>query len=132
MQESDLEIEEVQFRSYSFTLRKTKVNKSNPVSEQDYFNHIYELTEKTGSTMSNYVFEKTGGLHMHGVLEIPINTYMLKFRVRGWKMHLKEIWNYAGWQQYMAKEVLIYDNESIGVKLQRSLFKDNKAGPPLQ
>lgn len=132
MQQSDLEIEEIQFRSYSFTLRKTKVNKSNPVTEDDYLNHIYELTERTGSRLSEFVFEKTAGLHMHGVLEVPINAYMLKFRVRGWKMLLKEIWNYAGWQQYMAKEAIIHNSENIAVNLRRSLFTDNKAGPPLQ
>jgi len=121
--EEDLEVEETKYRSFAFTLRKTKMNKVNPVSRDDYLLHVVRLVETLGCKLYSHVFEKTGGLHMHGVIEIAVDTPLIRFRVRGWKMHLKEIWNYVGWQQYIAKESMINYNEGLGPKLRESLFK---------
>lgn len=115
--------------SYAFTLRKTSTKKGQP-TQQDYQVHIDNLCLTTKSLKKEVVFERTGGLHMHGVLEIPKTVNMYKFRVRGWKMHLEEIWDFDGWKRYMAKEQILKfyeddlsEQEHPVHRLRRSLFK---------
>lgn len=115
--------------SYAFTLRKTSTKKGQPTQE-DYQVHIDTLCLTTKSYKKEVVFERTGGLHMHGILEVPKRCFMNKFRIRGWKMHLEEIYDYDGWKRYMAKEQVLknYEKELSEQehpvhKIRRSLFK---------
>lgn len=130
--DSEINVERSDKTSFAFTLRKTSTKKRQP-TQNDYNLHIDKLVISTNSILKEFVFERTGGLHMHGVLEIPKTTKMYKFRVRGWKLHLKEIWSYDGWVKYMAKERLIVLNEEEMVEdelpiqtLRRSLFRSHK------
>lgn len=118
--------------SYAFTLRKTSTKRGQPTQE-DYKSHVTKLCRPTDSMVREYVFEKTGGLHMHGILEIPKSVHMYRFRVRGWKLHLEEIWSLKGWKEYMSKEQNIAYHEDEESELQedhpiyhlkRSLFKE--------
>jgi len=115
--------------SWAFTLRKTSTKKGQP-TQGDYDDHIIKLIANTPVSQTKWCFERKGGLHMHGILEIPRGYNMLKFRVRGWKIHLEEIYDLIGWHAYMAKEQLIKiheeelsEQEHPVHKLRRSLFR---------
>lgn len=115
--------------SWAFTLRKTSTKKGQPTQE-NYHDHIIKLIADTPVSQTKWCFERKGGLHMHGVLVIPRGYNMLKFRVRGWKIHLEEIYDLIGWHAYMAKEQLIKIHEEDLAeqdhpvhRLRRSLFK---------
>lgn len=102
-------------RPYAFTLRKTNLKKG--VTTKDYLDHIEKFHQKGFCELVEYVFEKTAGLHMHGILQIPeihnsfkIFTYM--FRVRGWNIKLEELYNLEGWRYYMMKEQAIKENDN--------------------
>lgn len=115
--------------SWAFTLRKTSTKKVQP-TQADYHYHINNLCLATKSHITDSVFERTGGLHMHGTIEVPNKVQMYKFRVRGWRLHLEQLWDRVGWQSYMAKEQVLKDyedelseQEHPVHRLRRSLFK---------
>ena len=130
MQEQpDLLFQHAERTSWAFTLRKTSTKKGNP-TQGDYDDHIIKLIANTEVSQTKWCFERKGGLHMHGILEIPRFFNMKRFRVRGWKMHLEEIYDLIGWHAYMAKEQLIKihedelsEQEHPVHRLRRSLFK---------
>lgn len=105
-----LEIEHSDYTSWAFTLRKTTKKRLDP-NEEIYLTYIENLCQKTNTILKEYVFEQTGGLHMHGVLQIHHATNMKLFRTRGWKMHLVNIWDYDGWRNYFMKEQLLQEIE---------------------
>lgn len=119
-------------RQYAFTLRRTNLKRG--VTEQEYINHVRNWEDKGLCTLIDHVFEKTAGLHMHGVLEISKKQDKRVFRVRGWNIYLEEIYNRQGWQYYMMKdqkcnedlESFIEDEEPVLV-LKKSLFKRETA-----
>lgn len=132
MENKDLIVIQSEQVSMSFTLRRTNLKKGQP-TEGEYFEQVEKLCERTGSRLHDYVFEKEGGLHMHGILEVKRNINMLKFRTRGWKMYMEEIWNYLGWHNYMQKEQLLQyedmDTDTSPLALKSSLFRNSH--PPL-
>jgi len=128
-----LEIINSEHTSWAFTLRKTTIKKGLP-TEDDYYDHLERMHDTTNCIIKENVFEHTGGLHMHGVLQIPDATNMKLFRTRGWKLHLEKIWDYDGWRNYFMKEQIIKNNETPEdttseeyitdlYALKRSLFK---------
>jgi len=117
----DLEVEDAQSQSWAFTLRKTTL-KLGPIGQDKYKQHIENLCRGTSSVLNSFVFEYTNGIHMHGILEIPKNAKMFRFRTRGWRLHLEEIYDYAGWNRYMMKEQHLQDEGLYNLK--KSLFPD--------
>jgi len=120
---------------FAFTLRKTNLKKGQP-TQNDYHLHLNKMISSTNSILDRFVFEQTGGLHMHGILQVPKDRNMIKFRVRGWKMHMVEIYSRDGWIQYMQKERLLELHEDEFIedvppikRLRRSLFKDRNTAP---
>lgn len=98
----DLELEYATTRPWAFTLRRTKL-KLGPLPN-DYIKHMNKICQSLDCKITDQCFEYTGGIHMHGIIQIPAKTYMDRFRVRGWKMHLEEIYDLDGWRRYMQKE----------------------------
>jgi len=120
---------------FAFTLRRTNLKNGMPTQE-DYQVHVENLIRSTDVKVTNYVYERTGGLHMHGIFQIPKKFNLKRFRIRGWKMHLEEIYDYDGWKRYMAKEQIIkyHENELAESehpvhRLRRLLFKDRNTEP---
>lgn len=105
-----IKVIEAKARQYAFTLRRT--NLKNGVTEDDYFNHIVKWENKGQCKLVDYVFEKTAGLHMHGILEIEKSQKMQYFRVRGWNIKLEELYNPEGWKAYMLKDQVINELEN--------------------
>jgi len=97
-----LTIEYALKRQFAFTLRRTNLKKG--VCEDDYTLHIYKF-ENHGCKLIDYSFEKTAGLHMHGILEIPLQfDYQKRMRIRGWNMKIVELFDSDGWKQYYLKD----------------------------
>lgn len=113
-QQASLIIERAEYRQWSFTLRRTNLKMGLP-TEEVYNVHIENRLRNTDVKLEEHVFEQTGGLHMHGILSIPKWFNMKKFRIRGWKMHLEEIWDVNGWRAYMAKEQILNNDKSSPV-----------------
>lgn len=91
-------------KTYGFTLRR--VSLSVPITQDLYREHIQnmECTSNDEVCFSEVVFELTGGLHAHGIVSVPEKYYLNKFRIRGWKLHLEEIYDKAGWLKYIKKD----------------------------
>lgn len=103
---------------YAITVRRT----TKPAAtgrRQDYLNHLEELSISKKFNLSEFKFETTGGLHMHGVIKFNPVRYSadmspcysvvsknpLKYlRTRGWHTYVCPIHNMAGWQDYIQKE----------------------------
>lgn len=110
-------------RQYAFTLRKTKNPKDS--TDQMLFDHITTLCYGTGSSLVEHVYELKGGIHMHGIIEIKTKNLNM-FRVRGWHLHLEELYNAAGWRFYMMKERKVkQDNKSLLQELGTALGTQN-------
>lgn len=99
---------------FSFTLRKsTNVAKS---TEKDYM-YKFDKFKDMGIELTNYVFEKNhanAGIHMHGTVSVPKKFNMKRFRTRGWHMHLTEIYDKGGWDQYCSKEQMLAHIDELG------------------
>lgn len=95
---TDFEINQSNITSFAFTLRKTKL----PVSKDDYVDRLHKI-EKLGLSISDYVYEDEGGLHVHGVIEIPKDFNTVRLRMRGWRIQLDELYDMVGWITYMTK-----------------------------
>lgn len=97
-------------RQWAFTCRRT----TSPaiVTREQYVNHLQTLTDKMSCKIIDFVFETTGGLHMHGIIEIPKAIDPIRFRVRGWHWYMEELYNEDGWRYYMLKEQRVkHENE---------------------
>lgn len=89
-------------RQYAFTLRRTNLKKG--VTQGDYLDHFSRFHNVK---LIDYVFEETSGLHMHGIIEIPVGLLMQQarqLRIRGWKLHLEELYDELGWKCYYMKD----------------------------
>lgn len=87
---------------FAFTLRRVKM----PVILQDYTDRLEKIKE-LGIKITDLAYEMTGGIHCHGVMQIPKTCNGLikrKLRVRGWRIQLDELYDYAGWLSYITKE----------------------------
>jgi len=76
-----------------------KSRKSTTLIELTILHQHWELILK------KIVFEKTSGLHMHGIILIPRNLSLTRFRVRGWSIKLEEIYDVEGWLRYLYKDI---------------------------
>lgn len=89
-------------RQYAFTLRRTNLKKG--VTQGDYLDHFERWHNVK---LIDYAFEETAGLHMHGIIEIPVGLCVNQFkqlRIRGWKLHLEELYDELGWKCYYMKD----------------------------
>jgi len=84
---------------FAFTLRKSKF----PRCKSDYVDRMAKI-EELGCSITDHVYESTAGLHLHGIIQVPKDFNHKKLRVRGWRIQLDEIYNYAGWLSYITKE----------------------------
>lgn len=103
---------------FALTIRRTK----KPFYEgrkEDYLKHIEALSVDHKFLLTEYKFETTGGLHLHGVAKFnPVRysadmspCYSLKsrdplkyLRTRGWHTYVCPIHSMKGWQDYIQKE----------------------------
>lgn len=98
-----LEIIKSDYTIYAFTLRKTKNNAKS--TRELYATHLCRLAHGgVFANFNNVVFEETSGLHCHGIVTIHKSTALNRFRVRGWKMYLVEIYDLQQWEQYLNKD----------------------------
>lgn len=98
-----LEIETNLFAIYGFTLRRCSKNK--PITKELYSEHLLKIScHGVLAEVTDVVFEEAGGLHCHGIIRVYRSTSLNRFRVRGWKLHLVEIYDLQMWQQYLNKE----------------------------
>jgi len=117
-----LEIKHENKSLYAITMRKTKF--PDKVKEVDYINRINYFTSTLGVDFKKIVFEKTSGLHMHGIILIPRNLSLTRFRVRGWSIKLEEIYDVEGWLRYYTRIYLKTKTMKILLKhLQRSILR---------
>lgn len=100
---------------YSFTLRKTKDNKNS--KESDYEAYLTKFRIH-GVHINMCYFEHTSGLHCHGIMDVPSEFNMKKFRIYGWNMKYDLIYNYTEWVNYCMKDIIKRELEE-----QRKCFK---------
>lgn len=87
---------------YGFTLRRT--SKKDTITNELYLEHLKKLScYGVLCKFTDVIFEETGGLHCHGIVKIYKTTSLNRFRTRGWRMHLVEIYDMLQWQQYLNK-----------------------------
>lgn len=118
--EVEVTVQKALYREYAFTLRKCK--SPSKMTEELLLEHLEKMCNKTSSSLIDYVFEKEGGLHMHGIIQVPKKEGLYHFRCRGWHMHLEELYNEAGWRYYMMKAQRL--EEGDGVILRKKLFPE--------
>lgn len=107
-------------RDYAFTMRK--VSNPHKVSEVTYVNQInYFKSHLTNVDFKVIRFEHTSGLHCHGIVTIPNNVSLTRFRVRGWSIKLEEIYDYSGWCKYINKDQ--DEDEDLTVTPQEEVFE---------
>lgn len=92
-----MEIQKSKLKPYGFTLRKTKLVN---VEEDTYRSHMDRLPWEL---YCDVAFETESGLHCHGVCYIPRAVDMKRFRFRGWKLHLEELYDPQQWMIYCNK-----------------------------
>lgn len=89
-------------RQYGFTLRKTSHPEN--IQQIDYEHHMQRFVEKGLCIVVSMCFENTAGLHAHGIIEVSKALDLRRFRIRGWKMYLEEIYDQLGWLMYTIKD----------------------------
>lgn len=104
----DYNITLAQTTPFAFTLRKTKL----PVVKEDYLNKLAKI-EKLGCEITDHVYESTAGLHVHGIIQIPKSFDPKRLRVRGWRIQLDELYDYAGWLSYITKEAVLNEHKIL-------------------
>lgn len=107
-----LQITKSDTRLYAITVRKT--SKPETVSAVHYETYLQNLHENLNVTIYEYVYEHEAGLHIHGIIEIPRGLNLNRFRTRGYRVHLEELYNRAGWLRYINKHVLPEDDQDDG------------------
>jgi len=97
-----LEIHTKKFKRFAYTMRKVK----NPqlVTETTYVNQLNYFRSNLQCIVDEVVFENTSGLHVHGIIRIPVDVSLTRFRVRGWSIKLEEIYDVKGWTKYIHKD----------------------------
>lgn len=101
-QNTYLTINQAPCREYAFTLRRTTLKELH--TEYMYSVHLEKFVTKGYCTIKDFVFETTAGLHVHGILSVPKGVDLKRFRVRGWRMYLDELYDELGWKMYYMKE----------------------------
>lgn len=89
---------------FSLTVRK-HYKKADPLpSEADF----QVVMESLGAFLQQHVFEDDkhikGGVHMHGVLNLPNNFLRKRLLVKGFNMKMDPIFDINGWVKYMEKD----------------------------
>lgn len=92
-----MEILRSKVKSYGFTLRKTKLI---DVDEATYRKHMDRLPWELYCDVE---FENDGGLHCHGVAYVNKGVDMKRFRFRGWRLQLEELYDPIQWTIYCNK-----------------------------
>jgi len=97
-----------QTKCWAITMRKTK----NPfkVNEKTYLTQMNYFKAYLGCVFEVVKFENTSGLHMHGIVRVPVMTSMTRFRVRGWSIRLEELYDSQGWLDYINKDQMDDDD----------------------
>lgn len=121
-----------QSRNYGFTLRRTSRPKD--VTAMDYLDWLQSKFTNQGCKFTLPVyFEYEGGMHIHGVVDIPIKFNLKKFRVRGWNLKLEEIYDAQGWYIYCTKheptETDPLSEDEIEISKLPKLFKPQSKKP---
>lgn len=77
-----------------------------PITRELYLEHIQDMecTADGNVIFTDVIFEETGGLHSHGIVSIPQSYYLNRMRIRGWKLHLEELYDKKGWLKYISKD----------------------------
>lgn len=95
-----MEITKSDRRLYGFTLRK--VSNTAQTTIATYEDRLAKI-RANGIEVRSHSYEYEHGLHCHGIFVVPKSYKLERFRVRGWKMHLTEIYDELGWNIYMMK-----------------------------
>lgn len=106
---------------YAFTLRRTKIDVS--VSLRDEYEEHLRLFDALGARVKDVEYENKGGLHVHGIIEIPLGMYLKKLRFRGWNLDLKVIYDEQGWLSYIRKENKYKKRLVEVIPIRKKLFK---------
>lgn len=104
LQKGSLKVTRSNTVPYAFTLRKVG---KRPVDIYGVYAAKLGEFEDLGLSVTNNVFEHKGGVHVHGVMQVPKGFKLRRIRVRGWRIQLDEIYDMAGWQAYLAKEQIL-------------------------
>lgn len=129
-QEASVVVEAESSRLYALTLRRTK----NPDMTQDlletmYHQHLFKLSTK-GVIIEETEFEVKGGLHLHGIIRLASDFNFKLLRVRGWHLHLREIYNKKEWIRYIQKENKELIKEIRGINITNSSTNNNNYNYP--
>jgi len=102
---------------YAFTLRKTKlVDLHEPKLLRIHYGEHLTLFEQLGCTIIDHEYEEKGGLHVHGIINIPRDFFIKRLRYRGWNLDVKVIYDEVGWLSYIRKEKLKRMVEVVPIK----------------
>jgi len=97
-----LEYTQRKYSPFAITMRKTTYPQL--ASKADYEKQMAYFKKNLLVEFDHISYENTSGLHLHGIVRIPIETSLIRFRVRGWSIKLEEIYDYAGWMRYINKD----------------------------
>lgn len=96
-----MEVIDYQYKPYGYTLRRTTDPKN--ADKEKYIKHLGRIFPPMGCRLCETVFEHEGGLHAHGVVDIPKKADMKRFRFRGWHLKLEELYDPQQWYIYLNK-----------------------------
>jgi len=99
-------VQRANFSSFAFTYKiNAKINDVSTIDEAKY-QPVFQAIEKQKGKVNHYVYEKDekGLLHIHGVAELPKRIRYTSLTVKGYTSRWKEVYNLAGWLDYMRKD----------------------------
>lgn len=99
-EDGGIAIEKVKLIPYAFTLRKT--SKKQEITEALYEYRMQHFPTKID--LIDYTYEQDAGLHVHGIIDVPIKFNLTRLKRRGWNILVKPITDRQGWEQYMYKK----------------------------
>lgn len=102
------------YTSFAITMRKTMNPRT--VKQDDYVNQMNYFIRALRVKFDHVTYEQTAGIHMHGIIRIPTDVSLNRFRVRGWSIKLEEIYDYQGWLKYINKDLIEDDDLTITPK----------------
>lgn len=87
---------------FGFTIKKFGVN---TCTQQDYLPVLKVLSSKGDIVEFVYETDSKQKLHIHGILEVSRQPYFKSLVPRGFHFKYEEIYDLAGWQRYIHKDI---------------------------
>ncbi len=108
--------------TYGFTIKCNWKGYHGDIKELTQF--IYDLFIEQTVLLINFENDSKGRLHAHGALETLEKLRYTDYKVEGWSIYLRRVYEMSGWYQYIQKDIQAHQEEAIEYYKNHYAFTD--------